>query len=78
MRMLWQYQRRIELAAALAAAARHDPDELMLRPLAAVLRRHDAALTCQLDAFADDGTAAEPHGSTTRSTDGPRRPSTTP
>ncbi len=48
----WQYQIRIELADASAAAARCKPDDPVLEPLFRVLRGHGATLHCQLDAFA--------------------------
>lgn len=52
MRDQWQYQVRIDLADELALAARRDLDDPALKPLADILARHDAALTCQFDAFA--------------------------
>ena len=48
----WQYQIRIRLADDLAAAARRDPCAPELAPLAEILRRNNAALVCQYDAFA--------------------------
>ena len=48
----WQYQVRIELPPATAERARRDPEASEVRPLAAILARHQATLTCQFDAFA--------------------------
>ena len=48
----WNYQIRITLDDAVAPVARRDPDDPALAPLAAVLRKHDAKLSCQFDAFA--------------------------
>ena len=47
----WQYQVRVRLADDPAAAARRDPFAPELAPLAEILRRNDAALVCQCDAF---------------------------
>ncbi|TCZ64320.1 hypothetical protein [Roseicella aquatilis] len=47
----WQYQIRLYLGDDLAALARETPDSPALRPLAEILRRHDAAMLSQLDAF---------------------------
>lgn len=58
----WQYQVRIELPAAAAELARRDPDALQLGPLAAILARHQATLTCQFDAFAGYVAEAEREG----------------
>ncbi len=58
----WQYQIRIDLADELAAAARRDPDDPVLGPLADILRKHHAALKCQFDAFAGYVAEAEAHG----------------
>ena len=57
-----QYQLRIDLADDLAEVARRDPDNPALAPLAEILRRHDAAMKCQFDAFADYVAEAERHG----------------
>ena len=48
----WQYQIRLELEAASAGAARHEPAAPALEPLSRVLRKHGATLECQFDAFA--------------------------
>jgi hypothetical protein len=58
----WQYQVRIDLDEALAAAARHDPTDPKLAPLPAILRRHDATLKSQYDAFAGYVAEAEREG----------------
>ena len=58
----WQYQVRVTLNEASAQAARRDPDDPALAPLAAVLKRHDAVLKCQYDAFAGYVSEAEAHG----------------
>jgi hypothetical protein len=58
----WAYQIRVYLSDALAEAARHDAADPALAPLTAVLRRHDATLACQLDAFAAYVAEAEAEG----------------
>ena len=58
----WDYQIRITLDDACAASARRDPDDPALAPLAAVLRKHDAKLSCQFDAFAGYVAEAEAKG----------------
>ena len=58
----WQYQVRIDLPAAAAELARRDPGAPELRPLAAILARHQATLTCQFDAFAGYVAEAEREG----------------
>jgi hypothetical protein len=58
----WSYQVRVYLSDALAHAARGDPDSPVLSPLHAVLRRHDATLACQFDAFAAYVAEAEREG----------------
>lgn len=62
-----QYQVRIYFDDAVAAVARARPDDPSLAPLPDILRRHDAVMKCQYDAFADyvadaerDGTADYP------------------
>jgi hypothetical protein len=49
----WKYQIRIDLEAALAEAARRDPQARSMTPLFEVLARHRATIKCQFDAFAD-------------------------
>lgn len=58
----WDYQIRITLGDAYAPVARRDPDDPALAPLAAVLRKHDAQLSCQFDAFAGYVAEAEAQG----------------
>lgn len=58
----WQYQLRIHLAGEAAEAARRDPAARGLAPLSEILRRHDAALVCQYDAFAAYVAEAERRG----------------
>jgi hypothetical protein len=58
----WQYQLRIDLSDAVAEAARYDPNDPILEPLATILRAHDATLKCQYDAFADYVAEAEKQG----------------
>ena len=58
----WNYQLRIFFDDAVAATARRDPADPALKPLADVLRRHDAVLKCQYDAFADYVAEAERNG----------------
>ena len=58
----WNYQIRITLDDACAATARRDPDDPALAPLAGVLRKHDAQLKCQFDAFAGYVAEAEAEG----------------
>jgi hypothetical protein len=58
----WQYHVRIELADGLAEAARRDPEAPPLGALMQILRRHDAALLCQLDAFTGYVAEAEEQG----------------
>lgn len=58
----WQYQVRINLSDAHANTARRNPDDPALKPLADILRKHDAALKCQHDAFAGYVAEAEKNG----------------
>lgn len=58
----WQYQVRINLADQFAEIARRDPFDSALAPLGDILRRHDAALKCQYDAFAGYVAEAEKNG----------------
>ena len=58
----WQYQLRLYLDDALSAAARGAGDHPALAPLSEVLGKHQAALKCQYDAFADYVSAAEREG----------------
>ena len=58
----WQYQLRINLDEARAAAARENPTDALIAPLMAVLERHDAVLKSQYDAFAAYCAEAEQNG----------------
>ena len=58
----WQYQIRLVLEDAAAAAARSGGDDPALRPLADILARHGACLVCQYDAFAAYCEEAERRG----------------
>jgi hypothetical protein len=58
----WQFQLRLVVSNERAAVLRTDPLSHAYAPLHDVLRRHDAALRCQLDAFADYVKAAETAG----------------
>ncbi len=58
----WQYQVRINLADAFAELARRDPGDPALTPLAGILRKHNATLNCQYDAFAGYVAEAEQNG----------------
>ena len=58
----WQYQVRIDLADEVAEAARRDPGDPALGPLPDILRRHDAAMKSQYDAFAGYVAEAEREG----------------
>jgi hypothetical protein len=58
----WQYQVRIDLADELAEVARRDPANPALAPLPDILRRHDATLKSQFDAFAEYVAEAEREG----------------
>lgn len=56
------YQIRIYLSDAAAEVARHDPGNPSIRSLQDALRRHDAAMKCQFDAFAEYVAEAEREG----------------
>jgi hypothetical protein len=58
----WQYQVRINLDDTRAATARRDPNDPALMPLAAILAKHNAMLSCQYDAFAGYVSQAEEEG----------------
>ena len=57
-----KYQLRLTLSDAFAKVARTHPDDPSIAPLTQLLRRHDAALRCQYDAFADYVKEAEAKG----------------
>jgi hypothetical protein len=58
----WQYQLRIDLGDAAAAAARRGQDDPAIKPLAAILAKHRATMKSQYDAFAEYVAAAEEQG----------------
>jgi hypothetical protein len=58
----WQYQIRINLADEFAETARNDPKNPALKPLTDILAKHNAAMKCQFDAFADYCAEAEKAG----------------
>lgn len=57
-----QFQLRITVSPELAGALRVDPARTSHGALGEVLRRHDATLKCQFDAFADYVSEAERQG----------------
>ena len=58
----WQYQVRIDLADETAELARRNPADPALAPLPEILRRHNATLKSQYDAFAGYVAEAERQG----------------
>jgi hypothetical protein len=56
------YQLRVTLNDEFAPVARSKPDDASIAPLTSILRRHDATLKCQFDAFADYVSEAEAKG----------------
>ncbi len=58
----WQYQVRVYLGDAFVEAARGAPEDPAIKPLADILRRHNAVLRCQFDAFAGYVAEAEERG----------------
>ena len=58
----WQYQVRIDLGEEFAEVARRDPGNPAIEPLANILRKHQATLKCQFDAFAGYVAEAEKNG----------------
>jgi hypothetical protein len=57
-----KYQLRLTLSDPFAEVARNYPDDPSIGPLTQLLSRHDAALKCQYDAFADYVEEAEAKG----------------
>jgi hypothetical protein len=57
-----KYQLRLTLTDPFAEVARNHPDDSSIAPLTQLLRRHDAALKCQYDAFAEYVKEAEAKG----------------
>src|ERR1700686_1102978 len=57
-----KFQLRLTLSDQFAKAARSDPEAPSISLLTKILHRHDAALKCQFDAFADYVSEAEAKG----------------
>jgi hypothetical protein len=57
-----KYQLRLTLKDGFAQVARKTPSDPMISPLTQILKRHDAALKCQHDAFAGYVREAEEKG----------------
>ena len=57
-----KYQLRLTLNEGFAQAARANPADVSIAPLQDILRRHDATMKCQFDAFADYVGEAEANG----------------
>ena len=58
----WRYQLRIGLREGLAEIARSEPSNPALAPLAGILKKHNATIKSQFDAFADYVAEAEKEG----------------
>jgi len=58
----WQFQLRIAVSPELAASLRGDPASRSYALLGDILRKHNASLKCQFDAFADYVSEAEKLG----------------
>jgi hypothetical protein len=57
-----KFQLRLTLHDEFAQAARNDPTNSSISALSEILRRHDAVMKCQFDAFADYVSEAEVNG----------------
>ena len=57
-----KFQLRLTLNEGFAQAARANPADVSIAPLRDILRRHDATMKCQHDAFADYVSEAEASG----------------
>ena len=57
-----KYQLRLTLKDGFAQTARDNPEDASIAPLTSILKRHDAALKCQFDAFAGYVSEAEAQG----------------
>jgi hypothetical protein len=57
-----KFQLRLTLRDEFAPVARNDPGNPSISPLTNILKRHDAVLKCQFDAFADYVSEAEANG----------------
>ena len=62
MSKIWDYQIRINFSEPTARLVRHDLNCNELAPLADILKRHNATLRCQFDAFAAYVAEAEKYG----------------
>ena len=62
MNKIWDYQIRINFSEPTARLVRHDLNCNELAPLADILKRHNATLRCQFDAFAAYVAEAEKYG----------------
>ena len=62
MSKIWDYQIRINFSEPTAQLLRHDPKCNELAPLADILKRHNATLRCQFDAFVAYVSEAEKYG----------------
>ncbi|MFM0211260.1 hypothetical protein PQQ96_28075 [Paraburkholderia sediminicola] len=62
MELTWQFQLRITVSPKLAGDLRPNPQGVSHTALHEVLRRHNATLKCQFDAFADYVNEAEKQG----------------
>ena len=58
----WDFQIRLYLNDERAAVARSDPGSTAIRPIMDILRRHDATMKSQYDAFAEYVAEAEQQG----------------
>jgi hypothetical protein len=58
----WEYQVRIVLQDDFAEIARRNPGNVAMKALTDILKKHDAAIKCQFDAFAGYVAEAESHG----------------
>jgi hypothetical protein len=57
-----KFQLRLTLGEDFAQVAGNDPEDPSISPLTDILSRHDAAMKCQFDAFADYVSEAEANG----------------
>ena len=58
----WEYQIRIKLDLQRAELARVNPHDIQLTPMSDILKRHQAKLVCQYDAFVEYCESAEKSG----------------
>src|SRR5499433_4176303 len=57
-----KFQLRLTLSDEFAPVARSNPRDPSISPLTNILKRHDAVMKCQFDAFADYVSEAEANG----------------